>query len=458
MNTQDIINLISKYEEKPTPEVLLDLIDMLHNKMDALPISLKIKLMHLICKAYDYGNSYGIDEDIFTEYNGDLENIEWEDDLLPDILTQCILITKIEESSTEKKLWINEFYQLIEKLIDNSDNYTGFEEEHLKLLKFCAVNDNNDLCEAYVEFIELSDDDLDSDTTKCAYLYPFCHHNNYSNLYEVIAKSYSVYTQTGVVDRLNHILIDDLKQNFCKDPNSIDVGDVLTALEEMEHTQNNEAISVWCHHTVCYKNLSSKNDLSERLAEKVIKHYISNDLTLDVEDFRKTYQSPYITHRPLNVLKEELDRHNPKAEKLVDILLTKKSKKQFINNKRIAKTKNQNHTTSNNSVRKTSKRRQSRKKSPLKLIQSLLLPKRRSNSFNPKARNTKHLKENSLIWGKGGCATILLSFIGIALVVSLSIIYWNKFPDIVKSIIKWTGICIGVIIFFIIGEKTHKEY
>ncbi len=102
MNTQDIINLISKYEEKPTPEVLLDLIDMLHNKMDALPISLKIKLMHLICKAYDYGNSYGIDEDIFTEYNGDLENIEWEDDLLRDILTQCILLTKIEESSTAK--------------------------------------------------------------------------------------------------------------------------------------------------------------------------------------------------------------------------------------------------------------------------------------------------------------------------------------------------------------------
>lgn len=457
MNTQETINFVSMYEEKPTLEGLLELIKILHNKMDLLPINLRIKLIHLIGKAYDYGNSYSIDEDIFTKYNGELDDIEWEEDLLQDIMTQCVLITDNHQSSTDKNQWVQDFYLLIEQLIEECNNFSGFEEQHLKLLKFCADNNNYDLCESYVGFFESNDDDLNSDIETCAYLYPFCHNDYYSSLYEVIAKAYSIYANTGVIDRLNDIIKFDLQQGTCKDPNSVDVRDALTALEEMERTQNNEAIDVWCHHTVCYKNLSSKNNSSERLAEKIIKHYLSNELTLDVEDFRKTFQPPYITQRSLNVLKEELDRHNPKAEELADILLTKKSKKHLIDNKLRAKAKKQNHTSSDESVRKTPKGRKRHKKSPLKLLKSLLRTKRRSNSFQPKARNTKRIKEESIIWGKGGCWPILLSILGIVIAIILTITFWNKFPENVKSFIKWICIGIGVIVFFIIGGSENKE-
>lgn len=357
MNTQEIINLISKYEENPTPELLKDLIGILHNNIDTLPINQRIKLMHAVCKPYDYGNSYGIDEDILAEYKGELDDIEWEEDLLSDILSQCELITDVQNSSDDSKQWIDDFYLLIKKLIEEYNNFSGFEEQHLKLLKFCADNKNYDLCESYVGFFESNDDKLNSDIETCAFLYPFCDHDYYSNLYEVIAKAYSIYANTGVIERLNDIIKFDLQQSTCKDPNSIDEKDVLTALEEMERTQNNDAISVWCNHTVCYKNISSKNDSSERLAEKIIKHYLSNELTLEVEDFRNAYQKPFINKKPLNILKEELDRNNTKAEELADILLTKKSKQHLIDNNLRAKAKKQNHTSSDESVCKIQNRR-----------------------------------------------------------------------------------------------------
>ncbi len=93
----------------------------------------------------------------------------------------------------------------------------------------------------------------------------------------------------------------------------------------------------------------------------------------------------------------------------------------------------------------------------MKLLKSLLRTKRRSNSFQPKARNTKRIKEESIIWGKGGCWPILLSILGIVIAIILTITFWNKFPENVKSFIKWICIGIGVIVFFIIGGSENKE-
>lgn len=448
----EIENLIVEFIQKPSPSILKVLIKELEENK-TLSSGQLILLIETIADSYGYGEKMS-GEDIFEKDNtftsGEFDDLPDWDEVLTAILTSCASVIDAKDKKCDKKTE-EKFLLILQKLSECEINDTDQVESIVKLIYYSAISDNYDVGEKFcLQILVGYWDEVENDDHNYAICLPFVagEYIDYNYIPDnIVATSYSIYSNTKVIELLNNLDFDIANSrihsncSFYIDLDSFASEEVLTTLEILEQTGNIKMLIEWCRLLVQDKNLSESDVSCKRIAEKVIRSYLSNDNSLDVGDFKNAYQPPFVNNETVKIIQEEIANGNPKAERLAEILLSKGTKK------RISKSVKKTSTRS-----KGSKGRGRRKKSPLNYILSRLFPKKSNNGYL-KSRTNRKIKDSSILWDNGGCGWILLSITVIIIALIILFIFWDKIPQEIQKIIRWSLLGLIVLTAIIWGEK-----